>query len=123
MRVDETRDPSPMNAGQRMARIAVGAALENIFRMAGNSGMVPSLAVSPEGVVVQFDERLRSIPIEPDRTIMERVTNRWRYHRQDVSQQDRRRMEEAMGAPGGVAVEWVTEPAEIDRWCAARCSR
>ena len=27
--LDETRDPSPMNSGQRMARIALGAALEN----------------------------------------------------------------------------------------------
>ena len=26
--VDETRDPSPMNSGQRMSRIAVGAAVE-----------------------------------------------------------------------------------------------
>ena len=32
--VDPRRDPSPMNAGQRMARIACGAALENLVQAA-----------------------------------------------------------------------------------------
>jgi nitroreductase len=32
--LDESRDPSPMNSGQRMARIAVGAAIENLLSAA-----------------------------------------------------------------------------------------
>lgn len=38
LEVDATRDPSPMNANQRMARIAAGAALENLLRAAGGRG-------------------------------------------------------------------------------------
>jgi nitroreductase len=38
LELDPTRDPSPMNAGQRMARIAVGAALENLVRAAQDLG-------------------------------------------------------------------------------------
>jgi len=37
--LDESRDPSPMNAGQRMARIALGAAFENLLRAAGSLGL------------------------------------------------------------------------------------
>jgi nitroreductase len=43
LRVDPTRDRSPMNAGQRMARIAVGAALENILRTAAFNGWQTAL--------------------------------------------------------------------------------
>lgn len=38
MDVEPTRDRSPMNAGQRMARLAIGAALENMLRTAAHSG-------------------------------------------------------------------------------------
>ena len=36
--VDPARDPSPMNAGQRMARIAAGAAAENIIACQRHNG-------------------------------------------------------------------------------------
>ena len=36
--VDEAKDRSPMNAGQHMAAIACGAAVENMLRMAGDRG-------------------------------------------------------------------------------------
>src|SRR5262249_46537339 len=36
--LDETRDPSPMNSGQRMARIALGAAIENFLQTAQAHG-------------------------------------------------------------------------------------
>src|SRR4051794_35438247 len=40
LEVDASRDPSPMNVGGRMARIAVGAALENLIREARSRGWV-----------------------------------------------------------------------------------
>ena len=46
--VDETRDPSPMNAGQRMSRMAVGAALENMLRAARAKGWSVCLEDPPE---------------------------------------------------------------------------
>ena len=45
LRVDEGRDRSPMNAGQRMARIAAGAALENLLQTARLCGW--PVAVEP----------------------------------------------------------------------------
>ena len=39
LEVDAQRDPSPMNAGRRMSRIAVGAALENLIRKARSHGL------------------------------------------------------------------------------------
>ena len=36
--VNETRDRSPMNAGQRMARIAIGSAVENVLQAAKHNG-------------------------------------------------------------------------------------
>jgi nitroreductase len=54
--VDESRDRSPMNAGQRMARIAVGAALENLLRVAQGSGWTAELEREPgsAAAVVHF---------------------------------------------------------------------
>ena len=43
--VDESRDPSPMNAGQRMARIAVGSALENLVRTTRKNALDVELEV------------------------------------------------------------------------------
>lgn len=45
--LDPDRDPSPMNAGQRMSRIAVGAALENLLQAAGELGLSVDLAADP----------------------------------------------------------------------------
>lgn len=47
--LDETRDPSPMNSGQRMARIAIGAAIENILVTAGHNGWQAHLEPAPPG--------------------------------------------------------------------------
>src|SRR5262249_42555471 len=50
--VDETRDPSPMNAGQRMARIAAGAALENILRTAQHNHWDAEPHTEAEGAII-----------------------------------------------------------------------
>src|SRR5262245_33348691 len=54
--LDEDRDRSPMNAGQRMARIAVGAAVENVLRTASRIGWRVSLveSVSPALLTLCF---------------------------------------------------------------------
>ena len=81
-RVDESRDPSPMNAGQRMARIAVGATLENLNQVATGLGWgVEFEAATPPDLAV-----VRLTPGspgggKPDGTITARATNRRIYDR------------------------------------------
>src|SRR5437879_1416097 len=82
LHLDETRDPSPMNSGQRMARIAVGAALENLLQTARKSGWTAELEEAPGALAVvrfvgqafQPDVRLESLT-----HIEKRVTNRRLY--------------------------------------------
>src|SRR3954471_2545432 len=56
---DATRDPSPMNTGGRMSRIAVGAALENLIRRAQSHGWDVKLerAVYPALAGIRLTER------------------------------------------------------------------
>ncbi len=72
---DATRDPSPMNAGGRMSRIAVGAALENLIRKAQSQGwgvkleraVYPALAkirLTETGGKVQSTEDVPCVPID-----------------------------------------------------------
>ena len=49
--LDPTRDPSPMNAGQRMARMAAGASLENLVRAAEALGLAAELEPAPRGTL------------------------------------------------------------------------
>ena len=72
---DATRDPSPMNAGGRMSRIALGAALENLIRKARSHGwgvemeraVYPALAMirlTREGRQDGPDRRRRAVPTD-----------------------------------------------------------
>lgn len=47
--IDELRDPSPMNSGQRMSRIAVGAVVETAVQTADANGVEVSVDVRPDG--------------------------------------------------------------------------
>ena len=78
---DDTRDVSPMNAGQRMARIAVGAALENLLRAARVRGWEAELLANPRPprlAVVRLTRRDGDAD-HPDEAIAARVTNRRLY--------------------------------------------
>src|SRR5437588_12772428 len=52
--VDPARDPSPMNAGQRMSRIAVGAALENMLRTLDKNRATADWSVDPGTAAVSL---------------------------------------------------------------------
>ena len=78
--VDETRDPSPMNASQCMSRLAVGAALENMLRAA----KAKALGCEPEPRTGTALAVLRVTDFhadhgQPDPAIVQRVTNRRPY--------------------------------------------
>ena len=75
--VDPKRDSSLMNANQRMARIAVGAAAENLLRTAAHNGwdaeLLPSSSV--DAVTIRIAAPLRSNG-DIDQVLLGRVTNR-----------------------------------------------
>jgi hypothetical protein len=78
--LDEASDPSPMNSGQRMSRIAVGAAIENIFRAAQGLGWTVQLEKPRDGAlaavqIVDSERKSGSIPA----VIFDRCTNRRVY--------------------------------------------
>jgi len=77
--VDEARDTSPMNAGQGMSRIAVGAALENLLRVAESMGYDVDLESPRNGAAASVRISGEGTEGEIDPCITERVTNRRRY--------------------------------------------
>lgn len=106
--VDETRDPSPMNAGQVMSRIAVGAAIENALRTAHYNGW----SAEPEITLRLALGRIRvqgiaNSPGSIEEAIAARVTNRRAYDRRSVPEDCLARLREATPILNGVATHWI----------------
>jgi len=77
--VDAERDRSPMNTGQRMACIALGAALESaLVRIARMGGTVRFETPRPNALVTISVSEPKRWP-EPDKAIRRRTTNRRLY--------------------------------------------
>jgi nitroreductase len=77
--VDHERDRSPANAGGRMARIAVGAALECALLRAGRMGCaVRFLPLRPNALVTVSISQPKRL-VEPDKALLRRATNRRLY--------------------------------------------
>lgn len=109
--VDPARDPSPMNAGQRMARIAIGAALENILATAARNGwkveQVPATPPASAAIVVEEPSGAAGT-IDP--VLSSRVSNRRLFDGRDL--------------PGAVVDKLAQETPELDGvrtiWIGAR---
>jgi hypothetical protein len=113
--VDESRDPSPMNAGQGMARIAVGAALENMFQVAKAKGWNVQLAPAPQGAVAALkiiDCRAESGTINP--AIVNRVTNRRCYDGRPLSDDLIRQLQQQSPSTEDVRVCWIHDRARLN---------
>jgi len=82
--VDPGRDPSPMNAGQRMARIAVGAALENMLRTLERNRARAEWSVDAASGAATLDYPIHDGPLVPDEAIFARVTNRRVYEARPI---------------------------------------
>jgi hypothetical protein len=109
LQVDETRDPSPMNAGQRMARIAVGAALENLFRAAQGHGWTAELeaASPPDLAMVRLTRRgVGGAGVE---AITARVTNRRLYDQRSVPSEALEQLRRETPTLDGVSTHWIID--------------
>jgi nitroreductase len=105
---DAARDPSPMNAGRRMSRIAVGAALENLIRTARKLGCAVELqpAVYPALAVIHLREcrRLTCPAVDLESS---RVTNRRVYDGRPVPPEAFDRLMRETPDLRGVKTHWI----------------
>lgn len=118
LQVDEGRDPSPMNAGQRMARIAVGAALENLVREAERTGMKIEVEPSPQNAeaavrVIRAGDSGRSAGGDADPLLIRRVTNRRPYKARPVSQEVSEQLARQTPEVEGVRTFWIMDRTRI----------
>lgn len=77
--VDHERDRSPDKAGGRMARLAVGAALECALLRAGRMGATVHFEAPRAGALVTVTITSPKRTPEPDKALLRRVTNRQLY--------------------------------------------
>jgi nitroreductase len=112
--LDPSRDPSPMNAGQRMARIAVGAALENLLRAALADGWKTELQREPgDALAIVHLSRGGETPGTIGDEITSRVTNRRVYSGTPITSSQLERLVQETLALDGVATHWITEKGRI----------
>ena len=114
-RLDETRDPSPMNAGQRMARIAVGAAVENLVRVAACDGWGARLepAVPPDLAVVRLTRNGPGTGTDP--SITARMTNRRLYDRRPVPENVVAGLANDVGELQDVKTYWIVDRDRLSK--------
>jgi hypothetical protein len=108
--IDGTRDISPMNEGQRMARISVGAAVENIAVAAGVNRV--GIEIAADAVRIRCDktgEQTGSLPPK----ITARVTNRRLYDARTIATGELAELEKTV-AGDRVRPGWI---GQRDRVC------
>ncbi len=77
---DATRDPSPMNAGNAMARISVGAVVANIlYAHTQNDRRLPHATIGGAGTVTLSDVAMDDPPGEVPALLRRRYTDRASY--------------------------------------------
>ena len=105
---DAKRDPSPMNAGGRMSRIAIGAALENLIRKAQSQGwgVKPERAVYPALAMIRLTETGGKAQTTGD-ALASRLTNRRLFDRRPVPGEVLDRLIEATPDLGSVRTHWI----------------
>lgn len=112
--VDETRDPSPMNAGQVMSQIAVGAAVENALRTAHHNGWSAELEKPLPPALARIrvwggDDRQRTI----DDAIIARATNRRLYQRRPIPEAILAQMQRESPDFDGVTTHWILDEKRL----------
>lgn len=105
--VDEARDPSPMNAGQRMARIAIGAAVENLVRAAAARGWDARVEGGGLRVVLSRGTGDATNADAVARSLAARVTNRRVYENRPVPPELLARLAAETPPLDSVVTRWV----------------
>ncbi|MCW8132132.1 MAG: hypothetical protein KIS92_17430 [Planctomycetota bacterium] len=85
LRLDESRDRSPMNGGNRMSRIACGAALENMHRTARRHGWRVFEVPASEPHAWTLELSRVALTHADDAALEDRTTNRRMYDGRAIS--------------------------------------
>ena len=114
--LDQTRDPSPMNAGQRMSRIAIGAAVENIARIAQANAWALEIEVpgGSEAVIARLSQPAISAG-RLDESLGRRVTNRRKYDERPLPESVLESLRSSSVERDAVRSLWVTERERLER--------
>lgn len=115
--LDETRDPSPMNSNQRMSRIALGAATENVLAAAAEIGSDLETSWDGLGRQVSFElltpsPALAAAPVD---AVRNRVTNRRFYDGRPLTPEVLAGLRDSTPALGSTRTVWIADRAEIER--------
>ncbi len=109
--LDASRDRSPMNAGQKMSRIACGAAVQNILIAADAAGGSATLLdVHANDVVARILVRPGNGSVRMPRAIVERATHRGMYSGEPPSESVHAALVDATPRLDGVDTNWICEP-------------
>ncbi|MEO2033295.1 MAG: hypothetical protein ABGZ35_14545, partial [Planctomycetaceae bacterium] len=117
--VDPVRDTSPMNAGQRMSRIAIGAAVENIVRTVAFNDL--KVATEPSATSHSVSIRLHEVaktPLRADEAVANRCTNRRACHGKTVSAETLQRLQQQSTDLSEVETHWITDAEHVRRMAA-----
>ena len=114
--LDPARDPSPMNTGQRMARIALGAALENMVRTAHFNGwsVTDTSTTAPTLTVDVSRSAPRAGRIEP--TILQRVTNRRVYDGRTLPPDLLQSLQRQTPEQDRIRCRWIVHRPDLRQW-------
>jgi nitroreductase len=117
--VDEAKDRSPMNAGQHMAAIACGAAVENMLRVAGDRGWEARLEAGSDAAlaVISLEHAGEdgNANGKAEETIASRVTNRRLYDGRPTSPELLARLKSETPALEDVSTHWIDGPERLSQ--------
>jgi hypothetical protein len=116
--LDPSRDQSPMNSGQRMSRIAIGAMLENIVQLADAMRLSLEIEMCPGGkdflIVVTVSGEVSTEGSDFFRFLGERVSNRRVYDGRPVPEDLQKKLQGETGNDD-FKVHWVFEKEKLQQ--------
>ncbi len=113
--VDPARDPSPMNAGQRMARISLGAALENMVQTAERNHWPYEIDETPPGALTRLSVPADATMGTIDPVLALRATNRRRYDGQPLPRETIKQLSDAAGSFASTDTVLISDPDQMVR--------
>ncbi len=113
--LDETRDTSPMNAGQQMSRLACGAAIENIVQTAIHNGLQVRVNLKDDSLLVATIqvENYNGAELDIPSYVSNRHTNRRPYNGRILSDEEIGVLNELVRGEDEIKLVCITNRKEL----------